>query len=419
MSLSDVVSPNLGISAKSLHALKPKPSTNSYNKLEARRMRYDLQRTAQGLMYDREAAKQHRVCGCSRNVASDGVVVYRNVSGDNARFSNLMTCGSVWACPVCAAKVTEARRAELQAGVTEWIRQGGQIALMTLTHPHESFDSLAENLDKFAKALQYFKNSRAYKGAFGTPKHPGRYGRVGSVRSLEVTHGVNGWHPHTHDLVFLKRDGLLNDVHTIEELKGAWVKAQLKAGIGGNSRITDMFEHGLDIRGGDYAAEYVAKFGHEPKLFDSWSAAHEVTKQHSKVGGGEHATPFMLLSWAMGGDTVAGELFKEFVNCFDGKRMNYWSPGLRKLLAIEEIDDETLAIEDTEPAPEEEIVIRLDEFQWKLVLETNARAEVLISAAGGGKQGVLDLLDDLKTRPKGYRGWYLNRQRPDMSRFFR
>lgn len=408
---------SLGISAKYLHGLNEKKQ-KTYDAIEAKNIRYGLQRTAQSLLYDRESLKQHRVCGCSRNVASDGVVVYRTVSGDNARYSNLITCGSVWACPVCAAKITESRRNELQQAINTWTKQGGKVALMTLTYPHESYDSLSENLDKFAKALMYFKNSRAYKNAFGTPKHEGLYQRLGSVRSLEVTHGVNGWHPHTHDLVFLKRDGLLDDYMTLSELKNAWAKALLKAGIGGNSRITDMWEHGLDIRGGDYAAEYVAKYGHEPKLYDSWSAAAELTKQHTKIAGGESATPFMLLTWANAGDSVAGELFKEFVKCFDGKRMNHWSPGLKKALLIEEVDDETLAEEAAEPKEAEEMVIRLDIFQWKLILETNARGEVLRHAAARGMDGVLDLLDDLRTRPKVGRGWFNDNARPDVSRFY-
>ena len=34
--------------------------------------------------------------------------------------------------------------------------------------------------------------------------HEGRQGFKGLIRSLEVTHGANGWHPHTHELWFLK-----------------------------------------------------------------------------------------------------------------------------------------------------------------------------------------------------------------------
>ena len=148
---------SLGISAKSLHTLKPKNEVSTFDKMSAKKMRYALQRKAQSIMFDYQATKQHRVCSCSRDIASDGVNVYRTVSGSSARFSNLMTCGSVWACPVCAAKVTEARRNDLQQAIEAWIKQGGYILLMTLTFPHERLDNLADLLEKQAKALQYFK----------------------------------------------------------------------------------------------------------------------------------------------------------------------------------------------------------------------------------------------------------------------
>ena len=408
----------LGISAKSVHKIKPKINTKSSG-MDNKKMRYELLGHAARIMDNRKGGKQHRVVGCSRNVASDGVVVYRAVTGENARFSNLMTCGSVWACPVCAAKITEVRRAELQQAINTWVSQhSGFILLMTLTFPHEADMPLAELLVKFKKALQGFKNSRAYKGLFGTPKHPGKYNRAGSVRSLEVTSGLNGWHPHTHDLVFVKQDGLTNDLNAIEELKQEWAKQLLKAGLGDNSQLNDMLEHGLDIRGGDYAAEYVAKFGSEPKLYQSWSAASEITKQHAKIGGGESATPFMLLKWAGEGDPFSQAKFIEFVNCFDGKRMNFWSPGLKKLLAIDEIDDEAIAAIDEPEKPEEELVIRLDELQWKLVLQTGARFEILAQAAARGVEGVRELLEDLETRPKHHSPYFMTHSRPDVSRFY-
>jgi len=378
-------------------------------------MRYSLQRTAQGLLYDRDAHKQHRTCSCSRNVASDGVPVYRAADGTDARFGNLLTCGSVWACPVCSAKVTEKRRAELQAAINSWVAyHDGKVLLMTLTFPHEYDMPLAELLEKFGKALTKFKNSRAYKRTFGTLDKPGTYQRAGSVRSLEVTHGANGWHPHTHDLVFLKDDTILDNVRAMDELRNEWVYQLLMAGLGEPGKMNDMLQHAFDLQGGDYAAEYVAKFGHEPKLYDDWSAAREVTKGMSKIGGGAHATPFQLLAWyQQNGDVEAGALFREYVQHFDGKRMLSWSPGLKKHLALaeDEISDEELAQQD-DPMPVEELVIRLDTDQWKLVLTRNARFELLFIAAKHGEEGVIALLEELTERPASHSGQFLDHCRP-------
>ena len=92
----------LGTKAKSIHARKTKAGeANADYALKAKTLRYQLQRAAQRLMYDQGAHKQARVCGCNRNVKSERVQIYRAKSGQTARYANLITCGSVWACPIC------------------------------------------------------------------------------------------------------------------------------------------------------------------------------------------------------------------------------------------------------------------------------------------------------------------------------
>lgn len=416
--LSTAPDTTLGIRAKSLHktgTLKRKQSTPA-GKIETREIRYSLQRTAQWVLYDDKAHKQHRTCACCRDIASDGVSVYRTVDGNDARFGNLMTCGSVWACPVCSAKITEKRRAELQEGITEAIKAGGSIALLTLTFSHGFEDHLGDNLEKFGGAVTKFKNSRVYgrmKDRYGIEyqrKHAGELKDVagGAVRSLEVTYGINGWHPHTHDLIFLRSAELLEDYRLVDELKQEWLKQCLAAGLGDTSKINDMLERGLTLQGGDYAAEYVAKFGREPKLMDGWNAAREVTKGMSKIGGGEHATPFMLLVWAQQGDDQAAALFREYAKVFEGRRMLTWSPGLKTHLigSDEEATDEEIAQAD-DPKPEEELVYRLDVDQWKLVMSRNARYELLLVAARNGAEGIDALLEELAGRRPTHSGLFM------------
>ncbi|HEY8085320.1 MAG TPA: protein rep [Methylophilaceae bacterium] len=423
-------SPSLGISAKSLHAvngLKRKQSATG-DKLKGKELRYSLHRTASGLLYDRDAMKQHRTCSCSRNVVSDGVEVYRAVDGSDARFSNIITCGSAWACPICSSKITEGRREELQRAIGIISQSGGGIALLTLTFSHSITDNLGDNLENYTAAVTKFKNSRTYKrmmAAYGiqyTRRHGDKILEVkgAAVRSMEVTYGVNGWHPHTHDLLFLrtKKDELLNDHRLIEELKHEWLKQCLKAGLGDNSKINDMLANGLDIRGGDYAAEYVAKFGREPKLEATWGAAQEVTKGISKIGGGEHATPFQLLAWAQGGDQKAGLLFKEYVNLFEGKRQLVWSAGLKKILGVDEIDDETIAQNDA-VMPDEENVMRLDVEQWQFIISRNARGEFLrVVAAGGRDAAIAFIYDVLAPRPPTHTGYFNTFSRPNPANFY-
>ncbi len=398
--LKGAVHASLGIYANTVNhsAIKPKRQTDEAEQTN-RKARFQLQRAAQGLL------PQQRVAHCQRSTNnSHGVFVYR--SADSARYGNLSTCGSVWHCPICAARITEARRQELQQAITAHAKAGGEIYLMSLTFPHLDHQFLKDNLPLFSTALKKFKNSKGYK------KIMKEVGALGSVRALEVTHGDNGWHPHTHDLVFANK----GQIAKLEELRDLWIETLIKTDIADRSQLNDMLRAAFDVRNGDYAAEYVAKFGHEAteasKMLtnNSWGASHEITKSYAKVGkrfGGR--TPFTLLADYIKGDKESGELFTEFGLHFKGKRQLFWSPKLRKALAI--VDEKTDQEIAEAPLVEEEYVTTLDHEQWKLVLRCNARFELLKVAQEYGAEGVAALLDDLAGRRPTHQGLYHERWR--------
>jgi hypothetical protein len=377
-----------------------------------------VQRIAAGLLYgERVMTKNGRerdrwdVVGCNRNMLGDEIGIYV-VPGVSARFAGVSTCGSVWTCPICAARIAEARRLELQLAIRKHaedtklkngivIAKGGKVYLMTLTAPHTRELPLETFLSLWKKALQRFKNCKTYK------RISAQYSRVGSVRSMEVTWGANGWHPHTHDLVFAAA-GLLDDQHAIEELRQEWVRILIKVGLGESNKRSDMLKHAFDLQGGDYAADYVAKFGRQPTM-EGWGVSDELTRSHSKRGtSAGHMTPFALLIAYSEGDHEAGELFKEYARCFESQRMLYWSPKLKARFGINEATDEDLA---RAPLPmEERLPQGIERDQWRLVLSREARGELLFWAAKEGEAGVLAFLEELATRPRTHRSSFEDRQ---------
>lgn len=389
----------LGISAKSIHA-HAKANKGAVSK----KLRFDLQRVAQSLLFapGKDAADQKRVCWCHRSIMADSVGVYRTIDGKASRYANVSTCGSVWHCPVCAAKVAESRREELQRGMVAHVRNGGAAYLLSLTFPHEADHDLGDMLTKFDKARAAFKNCRTYKRILGTKRdkatgeiiEQGSAGVIGAVSSLECTVSLeNGWHPHVHMLVFAKREGLREVMFDgtirkadngdllsmdIDELKKEWVRLLLKNGLGDQSKLDYMLQHALNVRGGEYAAEYIAKFGHDEK----WGTSRELTSQHAKVGAagkrGEmmHFTPFQLLAWAENGDGWAMNRFREYADAFEGKRMLTWSPRLKRDLGLNDIDltDEEIAAAEL---PEEVRAGSLNHDQFAVLLTRNALGDFL------------------------------------------
>jgi hypothetical protein len=349
----------LGINAKSIHTGR-EPNTDKVQRAKAKSRLHELLRVSQSVIYDPQAAReaQHRTCWCQRSLTAPGELlgVRRNVDGSGASLAGVSTCGSVWACPVCSLKVCVKRQGEVAAGMKAHVGAGGYVWLMTNTFPHEAGERpLADMLVLQAKAMQKFQNCRTYKRILGKGI------RTGSIKALEITLGAHGWHPHTHSLVFATPDAF-GDVREgddgkmasrlIDELKRAWYEALLKVGLCGPAQMSDVLEHGLDVRGGQYAAEYVAKFGRDTK----WGLSRELTMNAAKTSGGQKgAHPFQLLEWAAKGDGQSAAQFREYVEAFTGRRMLTWTPGLKAALGLDELEesDEELA---AAQLPEEEHV---------------------------------------------------------------
>lgn len=384
----------LGIDTTSIHAARTK-TANTARVADGIRHRYGLRRTAQGLLFDHSrngAEGQHRTCFCGRGVREGqaAVSVFRTDTG-KARYKGLTACGDIWACPSCAAKIAGERRKELERALVAANLAGQHGYLLTLTFPHEFGMTLAELHGAFSKALASFKNSRTYKGFME------RHGRLGQIKALEVKHGGNGWHPHVHELVFA-RPGLLEDVRGLDALRGAWVKALLKQGLGETSQRSDMLAHALDFRGGDDAAAYIAKFGHDER----WGMSSEMTDGMKKIGKDKsgHYTPFELLELSQQGETWASALYREYVAAMKGKRALTWTRGLRKALLGEtdEATDEALAALD-DAKPEENWVGYIDLERYQELLARRAEGDLLYHVGtwiGDMTQEHLDqVVDDL------------------------
>ncbi len=75
---------------------------------------------------DEISAFKYRVAMCHRGTQGDAPRLYTNPKGNRAEYRGLQTCGSVWHCPMCAAKISSKRRgmAECPDGVLADDRSG-------------------------------------------------------------------------------------------------------------------------------------------------------------------------------------------------------------------------------------------------------------------------------------------------------
>jgi hypothetical protein len=359
--------------------------------------RDSLRRQAQTVLYVNDGRRhqdQHRTCWCGRHSVTEGdMPVYRRLDGAKARLGKVKTCGSVWACPVCASKVAEVRRRELTYAMVQHQAQGGHAYLLTFTFPHYFGQALTDLMAPFDKARQAFQNAKGWKKVMGKE---GTAGRVGGVTSLEVTYGAsNGWHPHLHMLVFCKpgafgegeadEQGRLSS-NAIDYFRGEWVRHLEKRGLVDGSNRSWAAQYALDVRGGQKAAEYIAKWGHEER----WGMSSELTSSHAKTGKrdtwgtSDHYTPFQLLELSTEGDGHATCAFREFVEAFDGKRMLTWSPGLKDHFGIADMSDEDAAAEPELALQDEQQVGAITQDQLSHLIAWGKQGEFLAFVAEHG-----------------------------------
>ncbi|WP_210468661.1 protein rep [Vibrio crassostreae] len=287
----------------------------------------------------------HRVCGCMWTAIASNVLLARSKEFGTGHVKNVATCGSVWVCPVCTARVQERRREEIAKAMNAWYKQGGQVIMVTLTAPHYNGQKLKDLRAMQAEALaQLRKSSGAYK-RFLTEKQ----GFEGLIRALEVTVGrKNGWHLHTHELWFVKGDA---DVEKIKERTlDRWENACYRAGLLNAfdpKQVRAFRRRAVDIKGAVSCSEYLAKMDDAKH----WGADREVAKQSTKQGKKSGYHPFGLLAEVAdeGKDASWAKVrFAEYAKAMKGARQLYWSPGLKAKFEIDEKTDEEVANEHTD-----------------------------------------------------------------------
>lgn len=326
---------------------------------------------------------EHRVSKCFRVVQDKQkpLTVYKSNNFNSISVSNLQTCGSVWDCPVCAAKITERRCKEVHHAFGIHKLNCGFLSFTTRTVPHTKDDSLIDMRNKFRKADSLMKGHSSYKSLAK------KLGVIGSIKVYEVTVGeFNGWHLHVHEIFFHSKDAPFDgdavstnpDYAAFLEtfragLYARWKVDAVKAGFNEPSE-----EHGLQVQNGDFAADYIAKWGIESS--SSWDASSELTKAHIKKSK-KGFSPFDLFrSLRDTGDERLIPIIREYSESMFGQRQLVWSRGLKALFDVKDLSDDELveAVED-----DSERIGVLSPTQFKFIVKNDLRTEFYLLALDG------------------------------------
>jgi len=328
--------------------------------------RFSLQGTVRTLLPTSSTAK------CLRLTTGGNVSVQKSIEHKTCSYAGLQTCSSVWACPICSARISVRRRTETIQAMEKHQADEGRLYFITLTFPHSNTESLSFLKSAFASALKKLRSSYAYK------TYKKEVGYVGLIRALEITYGFkNGWHPHCHEVVFAKNEKSFHSIKSL--LFPAWKKACLASGLPAPS-----FRRGIDVKGGEKAGDYINKFG------------NELAMSHMKKARSERFTPFDLLrGYHHENDKQLGAKFVEYAKGMKGARQLYWTNGLKEKFGVDEKTDEELAAK-TEDKHTFLGDIHMD--RWRAVVSGKARATVLLISQKHGFENAKTLIESLWVR---------------------
>lgn len=178
-------------------------------------------------------------CG-SRNIRLKGEAggVHIISNGTHTRILGIKRCNHSWCCPICTAREMRKHSQNIGAGIMKLKEQDLVPIMITFTIFHTVQETAAEVLKVLKSTYSDFTKNAAWK----RKKADGTYFTSGgawnqfcnefnikhSVKVMEVTYGLHGWHPHFHNLYWVPKDRLSEIVSWEDDLKAQWRKFEDK-----------------------------------------------------------------------------------------------------------------------------------------------------------------------------------------------
>lgn len=321
---------------------------------------------------DPDTPERQRRCGAVP--VGDQVGIW--IKHGSAYYCGLETCGNVWLCPVCSAKIHYRRGVELREALDAWAANGHSASLITITVPHGLHDRLSRLVNAERATWKHVTQGAAWQ------RLKRKLGIAGHVIALEFTWGdENGWHPHYHVLLVHDQD---LDAAAIAALH-AHIHSRLTVACRNHGLRQPDQLHAVRVDpnvSATAAGAYVAKGG-------DWTPAEEVTRGDLKTSRTGSRTPFQILAdYYQTGDVRDRDLWHEYSRAARSLAAVRWSRCLRAAMlgpsAVPERSDLELAADDTNG----ELVAAFPAAAWSAIRLAGLDLALLVAAENGGDSAV-------------------------------
>jgi hypothetical protein len=292
---------------------------------------------------------------CGRYLVGDFTRVH--IKDGSAYYCDVQTCGSIWCCPVDAARIRQRRSLEIEAAAVQHLAGEGSLGFMTGTLPHQRGDALADSLGDCMAAWKWMQQHRAWRDLRGD------IGLVGQIRATEVTFGAwHGWHPHHHLALFAAGGVEWDQVRDV--VAPLWGDAVERLGRKRPGDQVGLTLAGVElVKDGQEIARYLGKL--QDHYGEASTLGREMSRSDLKKGRKRSRTPFEIAAVAVQGVVPELPLWWEYEQATKGRRAMEWSRGLKARFDVEDLADDDLAKADVDgeslgivTAPEYALLVR-------------------------------------------------------------
>ena len=315
-----------------------------------------------------------RIVQCGRaSYSTSGVVLKRSAEG-LVYPSGVVTCGSPWSCLRCSYKIRAKRARHIAMAVAAHVAQGGGVLFGTFTMSHDRGEELDGLWTILSQGWAFMTAGRQWVD------FRNQFGLVGWVKSVEVTHGANGWHPHVHVLFFI--DAPMNDFdrgddyqHFRRSLRSRWIRWFDRKH---NRNVSQEFGTRFDpvkADESDVIGIYCTKVGYELAMADSKigrteGQRHPFAIAHDAANYGDKADVMLLREWVLGSKR---------------KKSIHWSGDQVKAYVAAEVDKTDAELAQEEQVGDKSLLVVERDLWQRLISRTDgARSDFLQLFEDGG-----------------------------------
>lgn len=291
-----------------------------------------------------DIAVDHPVKICGRYHFKNEIAEVWSGEGKKSYYKNLISCTSVWACPMCRFKILQKRKSEIIELSKAAQADGLFMGFLTLTMQHNK----QVNADEFRSDIKDLTEAWRYIMSIPSLKKKIKECRFEYIRALDNRYNlVNGFHPHLHTVVFADTR---ENVEMIANMIIDYYQARFPEVL----RVYQVYEP-VYSDPDEKLEQYITKSG----------MAEEITDPGLNKKSDSSIHPLDTLSLLLKGDygiyskEQCIQIYNDYIRATKRVRSITYSKGFKKRYGIVDITDEEI-VRDTSDLTEKLMIVSDD-----------------------------------------------------------